>query len=106
MRDPFIGDWAGQCADQVQCWVSVERHARSYRVRLTVAQWNDSKRVICRVDGKLRKGEGDYLAGKWGSSDLAGIFQKGADRIRVHGLDRHDCKGTVILNGDYTIIGH
>lgn len=105
-RDPFVGEWSGECGDGVQCWLQINRDNRGYKTTLFVARWNDSSKILCKVTGLLKRGDPGYIAGVLGESHLAGVFLRSPDRIELHGVADDACKVPYALNGSYTIIGH
>jgi len=52
-RDPFIGDYGGDCGPDVQCWVEVEKAGKDYRASFIAADRMDASKVLCRLDSHM-----------------------------------------------------
>jgi hypothetical protein len=105
-NDPFIGTWSGDCGDQVQCDLEIERSGESYSLVLKVAEWQKADKVLCRLSGKMHIGRGgQMLAGPMGSSPLSGVFVRGAGAIELHDAPDGDCNEANTLDGVYRILG-
>jgi hypothetical protein len=66
-RDPFEGDWTGDCGRQVSCELRVSRLAHdTYEVDYVLAR-RDGKEV-CRLDGILGRTDHGQLSGRMGRS--------------------------------------
>lgn len=56
-RDPFIGDYGGDCGPDVQCWVEVEKAGKDYKASFIAADRMDASKVLCRLDSHMDRGQ-------------------------------------------------
>lgn len=106
VRDPFIGTWTGECGDQVQCSLDIEIVGKNYILDLQIADWQKVDAVTCRLRGSMGiSKDGQYLAGKMGSSPLSGAFLRGAGVLELHDMPDADCGRPFALDGIYRIVG-
>lgn len=74
-RDPFIGDYGGDCGPDVQCWVEIEKAGKDYKVSFFAADRMDASKVLCKVDSLMDRGQVLYSPQETWDDALGGTFQ-------------------------------
>lgn len=96
-RDPFVGEYGGDCGPDVQCWVEVEKAGKDYKVSFIAADRMDASKVLCRVDSMMDRGQVLYSPQESWDDALGGTFQ-GSNTYAALGVDG----GSLILGGGLT----
>jgi len=108
-RDRWIGEWAGNCGQDVQCSIAIAPTRAGYAISWVVADRMDAAKVLCRVDATALKNAqrltfGDapgYTIGMVGGGAAIAISGTG-----TRGDDLVDCAGRPRkLPGTYSAIG-
>lgn len=96
-RDPFVGEYSGDCGPDVQCWVEVSKPGKDYLVTFVAADPMDASKVRCRVDSHMDRGQVLYSPEESWDDALGGTFQ-GSNIYAALGADG----GSLILGGGLT----
>lgn len=114
-RDPFVGEWSGDCGPKVQCWLDVAKKSKNYPVRFIVADRMDAKKVRCEVAGHMTRGPVRYapqesyddgLTGNLsGSITYVAVLEGGSSVIVGGGLTAGLACGKYIMQQVYYPIG-
>lgn len=55
-RDPFSGQWGGDCSPEAQCWLEVTgKKDREYDVVFVAADRMDAAKILCRVAATMKR---------------------------------------------------
>lgn len=102
-RDPFEGDWAGDCGRDVYCQLEVHRLAHdTYEVDYVVTR-RDGKQT-CRLDGILGRTGRGRLSGRMGRSRnvrVVRIERDGTLALVLRGVIGLPCGQPHPVNGTY-----
>jgi hypothetical protein len=101
-RDPFEGDWEGDCGVGVYCELQVRRLARTiYRIDYVLEEGGTE---LCRVDGIFSRTGRGRLSGQLGRSLAVEIarFETGTELgLAVSGVSGAPCGLSRNVNGRY-----
>lgn len=62
-RDPYEGEWAGDCGTKFQCWIEIERKSgKAYNLRFVAADRMDASKVLCKQDISMEHGRLEFTA--------------------------------------------
>lgn len=59
-RDPFVGEWGGNCENGAQCWLEIDKKGKLYSVAFVAADRMDASKILCRVDSTMERGYINY----------------------------------------------
>lgn len=59
-RDPFIGEYSGDCGKKAQCWIGINKKGKNYTVDFIVTDRFNDQDVFCKVSGKFERGNINY----------------------------------------------
>jgi hypothetical protein len=106
-RDPFVGDWGGECRPDVQCWIEIRKaKGDGYDVRYVAASRMDAGKVLCEAKGSVKtvQGTSTTLAGRFARGQRIEILSGRGDII-VGATDNAPCGRPLAVNGVYHPIG-
>ncbi|WP_374834305.1 hypothetical protein [Paenochrobactrum pullorum] len=78
-RDPFIGDYGGDCNDKNgQCWIEIDKKAgNKYEVTFVAADRFNSLDIICKISGEFERGPINYDVHQSYDDGISGSLQNG-----------------------------
>lgn len=106
-RDPFVGEWAGNCRPDLQCWFEIDlENGGNYSVKYVAADRLNAQKVHCSVSTALRRNSDGWLVGKFGKHEPhIEILSGDGGSIVVGGTGNEPCGKPLAVNGVYDAVG-
>lgn len=117
-RDPFVGDYGGDCEDKNgQCWIEIDKKGDKYEVTFVAADRFNSLDIICKITGEFERGPIRYDSYHNYDDGISGSLQKGYFFIVTRDNGYIDVGGGLgdgfacqndkyLIQGMYEIMGH
>ncbi|ANY85411.1 hypothetical protein BB934_45160 (plasmid) [Microvirga ossetica] len=103
-RDPWDGDWAGDCGEDAYCELQVRKLARNtYEVDYVLTR-RSNQTEACRIDGVVARTKGNRLSGKLGRSLAVEVVKHETDTdlvLSVSGFFGQPCDHPKRVNQSY-----
>ncbi len=110
-RDPYVGEWSGDCGSNVQCWMEIEqRDGTDYELKFIMAERRDANKILCQAPIAMTRRPLKFNATLQYPDSLAGSIDVDEFLFILPGegslkfVTEADCKGTRI-HGEYYAIG-
>jgi hypothetical protein len=112
-RDPYEGEWAGDCGTKFQCWIEIEhKSGKNYNLRFVAADRMDASKVLCKQDIAMERGRleftvhenyDDALSGELPNDPLVWVLPFLPDSIALNAKTK--CGGKYGMQREYFAFG-